>query len=325
MIAFLIVAYTGSGWDYLLNCINSIRNIYSDICIIVVNNHNDIIHPYLKNDINLRYFINEENSWELGGVRTGVYRNIDVTQFMIIQDGCSIINTIPFINDKKEIILFKTPIRNIAPALGIIQEWCKLYFPDIIYNDISGTICEGLMGFFSRDLLLQGFEYGLKYINVTDKPEAVASEGMFGLVLSKLCKNIEGYYDCNLAEFIGNKDTNQFLFKIALSRNVRIWSKVQTFYVPLNNIGHPDSPFQFIYDNNTYSSLNDCISKNVNTLHSNILLHYFKLNIAALLLFTEYHNTFFHNYFTIENDIYNISNLIGQNSHELYVIKHFNA
>jgi hypothetical protein len=171
MKAFLIMGYSEYGWGPILNCYVSIRKYDKTTTIIIVNDKDEQLHDDLKKESNLRYKTNKTAGFELGCIKNAVYSYLDIDHFFIIQDSCEFIDNIPeFVKDT---MFFNTTILDIAPALDEVKLWCELYFPDITYNNIDNVMCQGLIGYFSRELLLKIFEYGLKYINIKYKHEAV--------------------------------------------------------------------------------------------------------------------------------------------------------
>ena len=184
MRAFVILAYSGDStykWNIILNCYNSLRKFEPTALIIIVNNFSDSLHPSLSNDKNLRYNVNIENTWELGAIQTGFYQNQDVDQFFIVQDGITFVNNPPvFENDT---MFWENEFRNIAPDLDTIRSWCENYFPQFTsqYALKTNRVCHGLMACLSKEILTAIMDIGLKNIRVTNKSEAVASEGVFGL------------------------------------------------------------------------------------------------------------------------------------------------
>ena len=261
MKAIIIITYTANyGWSTIINAYNSIRSLDNKIKIIIVNNFNEPCHSSFFSDSNCKYLVNLENTYELGAIKLALYSNPDIEYFYIIHDSCLLKNEIPeFTND---MIFWKTTILDISPAADIIQKWCSLYFPDIKYNDTNAFMCQGLMGYFSKKLLHSIFEYGLKYINVSTKIEAVASEGMFGILLKRFCPTILSYYPYKLVDYITNKREYKAIIKLAGGKMGTIPSRFIRINIDNNSIAHPSYRFIFKFNNNTYNSLESCLATN---------------------------------------------------------------
>lgn len=323
MKAILVIVYTGKyGWNIVIDGYHSIRKHNKDILIIMVNNFNEALHPVLSSDTNVRYFTNSENECELGAIRTGVYKNEDVTNFYVIHDSCRLLTDIPNFRDDQEVIFFKTTTMDVAPILHHVKLWCETYFPDIVHNDRKYFICQGLMGYFSRDLLLRALNYGLKNLTIRLKEEAVASEAIFGMVLYTLHPQIEIYYDYALTHYINGKYPWKFLQKISPGKN-----GTPTYYYPLSidklSVAHPSYQYIFTYNNASYSSLNDCITKNPNGNIKDIIFNYYSTHKEALHILTSK----FGSSYLMENDTYGVSGFINEsiNKHYLFCIKYFGS
>jgi hypothetical protein len=319
MKAIVLISYTAHyGWTAIINAYNSIRSLNNTVKIIIVNNFNEPVHPSLSSDSNCTYLINLENTYELGAIKLALYSNPECDNFYIIHDSCLFKNEIPEFNDN--IIFWKTSILDIAPATDIIKNWCSLYFPDIKYNDKNAYICQGLMGYFSRELLHSIFEYGLKQVKVSTKIEAVASEGMFGLLLRKFCPSISSYYQYKLADYVSNIREPSAIIKLAGGKNGIIPSRFMNIQIDTNSIAHPCYEFIFAFKNIKYNSLNACLASNIDKKDL-ILFEYLRQNKNALDVLTQC----FPCTIKIHNDIYNINETISQNIHYLFSLKHFNV
>ena len=145
-------------------------------------------------------------------------------------------------------------------------------------------MCQGLMGYFNHNLLLSIFENGLKYITVHNKLEAVASEGMFGMLLKYYCPSITSYYSNKLDDYITNKIPYLFIQKL-VGRKDGTYSYSNDLVIKSSSIAHPSCLFLFKYNDKIYNSLQSALSEN--TLDRSILLEYYTQNTDALLLLTE--------------------------------------
>jgi hypothetical protein len=212
MKAYVIITFSESGWGRLFNCYNSLRNYDNITTVIIVNNSNQDLHNGLVNDTTIRYVKNIENGFELNAIKQALYTFDDITQYFIIHDSCEFLDYIP--SFKNDTIFFKTTLTDISPVLDEVKIWCDTFFPDVIYNDIHNIMCQGLMGCFSRDTLINVFEYGLNKITINYKHEAVASEGLFGILLQKINPEIETYYEYPVNDYIINKHQWKFLKKM---------------------------------------------------------------------------------------------------------------
>ena len=93
--AFIIIGYTGKyGWNTIIDCINSIRKYNNTIPIILVNNFNEPCLDLFLSDNNIRYLINEDNTYELGAIKKVIYNTNDIDYYYIIHDSCKILDTI---------------------------------------------------------------------------------------------------------------------------------------------------------------------------------------------------------------------------------------
>jgi hypothetical protein len=315
MKAILMISYTGQyGWNHPIECYKTIRNYYDGL-IIIVNNFYEPIHSNFLNDKNIRYFTNTENLFELGAIKTGIYKNEDITHFLIIHDSCRIIDKIPDFND--EITFWKTTIMDISPAMNIVKDWCNELYPKIIYNDKNYKIFQGLMGHFSRKLLLDAFESGLNNLNIKTKLQAVASEGLFSIILSNYF-NIKQFYENKIDDYMtGKKKFDKFIKREQGGRG----PSCSLFYkkeIDINSIAHPTFQHSFYFKKVLYNSLHSCIELN-NEFHDEIVLEYYLNNKYITDILTE---SFYCDYF-FENDILNIGNIIRRNRHYMYTIKHF--
>jgi len=317
--AILIISYSANyGWNSIENSYRSIRVIDKDIVIIIVNNYNENLpqNSCIQNDTNVRYMTNENNTYELGAIKKAVYENTDITHFYIIHDSCIFKNNIPdFHND--EVIFWKTSIFEISPVLSTIKSWCETYFPDIKFDDPSYIMCQGLMGHFSRNLLITLFEYGLQYVTVSTKLQAVASEGILGILLIKFCPTIKFYYSNKLDDYICNRVSYDSIIKYAGGKcGIYI---PRFLHVDTNSCAHPDYPFEFTYHDKQYQSLNKCLDVNHDKL--NVLLIYLSNNKEALNLIT--HGDQYPEDYLIDNDRNNLRSLLF-NRNPIYVLRFYN-
>jgi dTDP-4-dehydrorhamnose reductase len=280
--AFLIMTFTLHGWNSLLNCYNSIRKFDKNSIIIIVNNHNEDIHDSLKNENNVRYIRNIENNYELGAIKTGLYSYNDLDGYIVIQDSCEIINNIPDFNN--DTIFFKTSIRDISPALDEVKMWCQEFFPEVVYNDMDNIMCQGLIGYFSRETLLKVFEYGLKNVNIQYKNQAVSSEGIFGILLVKINNNIDFYHKYKIDDYVTGKKNYEFIVKHIDGRGSS--PEFDIMIINKNNKLHPTYKNIFIYKEKEYQSLLNCIESNLNEKEK-VIFKYFHNNYENLLLLVD--------------------------------------
>lgn len=318
MKAIVIISYTGNyGWKSIIDCYNSIRNIDRNITIIIVNNYNESLNQQLVNDTNLRYVINENNGYELGSIKIALYSNPDISNFYIVHDSCLFENKIPDFNN--DTIFWKTTILDIAPVMPIINNWINTYFPDININDSSKFMCQGLMGYFSRELLCDAMEYGLKHITITSKLEAVASEGIFGIILDKLKPDITNFYNYKLDDYITGEQPYSFIIKLAGGKSSGSNYITPTIFIYNEHPAHPTYKFPFLYNNTPYDSLEHCIQSNQHHNKETITMNYLKQNKMAL----DYITSQILPIYTIQNDTYNISSIFESNKHKLYILQYF--
>ena len=139
------------------------------------------------------------------------------------------------------------------------------------------------------------------------------------MILFKIYPQIETYYDHKLDDYITSKKKWLFLQKLSGGKCA---NPIKYYPLSINNvsISHPDYPYTFEYNNTLYSSLNHCIKNNLNKNISEIVLHYYNTNKEAVLILTEQ----IMSSYIIDNDIYNIGNILTVNRHYLFVIKYFN-
>ena len=316
MKAYLIIGYSGHGWNLILNCYFSLRKFDKTSIVIIINDVNEPLHEQLTKEQNLRYKTNETTSFELGCIKNAVYSYPDIDQFFIIHDSCEFIDTIPeFINDT---FLFERSIADIAPALDEVKDWCEKYLPGVIYNDTNNTMCEGLMGIFSRKLLLEIFEFGLKYVNIQYKHEAVSSEGIFGILLKKFNNNIKVFHKYPREEYTQRRQSWVFIKKTVPGRGLCVQFDKINNNIYKGDIHHPETKRNFVYNNVTYDSLLSCIVLNFDDIEEVVFKYYHK-NYDALLLLLNKRAT---NY-QVENDYYGISLLLKKLHHCFYILKHF--
>jgi hypothetical protein len=322
--AILIISYSAHyGWNNINDTYQSIRAINKDIIIIIVNNYNEPLphHSDLQHDTKLRYMINENNTYELGAIKKAVYDNTDITHFYIIHDTCEYKDTIPdFHND--EVIFWKTTIFDISPTIPIIKRWCEAYFPNIVFNDPSYVMCQGLMGHFSRDLLVTLFEYGLRHITVTTKSQAVASEGILGILLTNLCPHIKFYYSNRLDDYICHRASYDCIIKRAGGKVGKVEPSSFLLHVTTDSCAHPDYPFEFTYRDTIYHSLNECLT--VNHDKNDVLLTYLSFHKEALRLLTyEYKIDQYIEDYMIDNDRNDVRNLLQSDKNRVYVLHYY--
>lgn len=329
MRAFVILAYSGESthkWNIILNCYNSLRKFEPTALVIIVNNFSDSLHPSLLNDKNLRYNVNIENTWELGAIQTGFYQNQDVDQFFIVQDGITFVNKPPiFENDT---MFWENEFRNIAPDLDTIRSWCENYFPQLTsqYALKTNRVCHGLMACLSKETLTAIMDIGLKNIRVTNKSDAVASEGVFGFLLRIVKPDIPFYnnagYDPN-AGYKNDPSKYEFMTKKAYGRisglgNSR-HSENPNFYSAVGSLTHPLTPHSFHAEGVLYTSLGDALSKNPFNKYHSIFMNYYISNRGALLELT---NKRF-NSFSVEGNPFDMNSLLRTHNHDMYIIKHW--
>lgn len=319
MKAIVIISYSANyGWNSIINCYNSIRNIDKNIIIIIVNNYNEPPNTCFINDFNCRYFTNSENSYELGAIKLALYYNPDIEYFYIVHDSCIFKNNIPFFTTNT--IFWKTTIMDISPAIDIIKNWCNNYFPYIQFNNPNAIMCQGLMGYFSKNILLEMFNKGLNKIKVTSKIEAVASEGMFGILLMLIDSNISSYYKYKLNTYISNNAPFDSIIKLAGGKDGFNRSYFFNIFVDNNSIAHTSYKFNFTYNNNKYDSLENCLINNTVDKKDNIIFEYLKQNTEALNILTQG----FPCSIIIDNDTCNLNEFILRKIHYLFTLKHFN-
>jgi len=316
MKAFLIMGYTENGWGPILNCYISLRKYDKTTTIIIVNDKDEPLHNYLKNERNLHYTTNKTSSFELGCIKTAVYSYPDIDHFFIIQDSCEFIDTIPEFS--QDTMFFNTTILDIAPALDEVKQWCELYFPDITYNNIDNVICQGLIGYFSRELLMKIFEYGLKYVNIQYKHQAVSSEGIFGIMLKHFNPNIDSYHPHKINDYVTNVRPWLFFKKHVMGRGLCVrFDKIEN-NVYKGELHHPETRIGFNYKGTTYDSLLSCIALNFDNIEE-VVFKYFHKNYDALLLVVDKRA----NKYQVENDYYGIGIIYYKLHHYLYILKHF--
>ena len=322
--AILIISYSASyGWNKINETYHSIRAINKDIIIILVNNHNEPLpqNSMLQHDTNLRYMINENNTYELGALKKAVYDNADITHFYIIHDTCAFKDTIPDF-DHDEVIFWKTTIFDISPIIHIIKRWCEAYFPKIVFNDPSYIMCQGLMGHFSRDLLVTLFEYGLRHITVTTKSQAVASEGILGILLTNLCPHIKFYYSNRLDDYICHRVPYDCIIKNPGGKIGKLEPSPSILHITTDSCAHPDYLFEFTYCNKVYHSLNECLSANDDK--NDVLLTYLSIHKEALRLLTyEYQIDQYNQDYIIDNDKNDVRNLLQSNKNQVYILQYY--
>ena len=316
MKAFLIIGYSGNGWNFILNCYFSLRKYDKQTTVIIINDKNEPIHDYLKNEINLRYKTNETSCFELGCIKNAVYSYPDVDQFFIIHDSCEFINTIP--DFTQDTFLFERSIFDIAPALDDAKEWCENYLPGIKYNDVKNTMCEGLMGVFSRKLLLEIFEFGLKHVNIQYKHQAVSSEGIFGILLKKFNNNIEVFHKYPREEYTQRRQPWTFFKKTVPGRGLCVQFDKIVNNVNKTDLHHPEQKRSFEYKGTTYDSLLSCIALNFDNIEE-VVFKYFHKNYNLLLLVVDKRA----NKYQVENDYYGIGIIYNKLHHYFYILKHF--
>ena len=329
MRAFVILAYSGDStykWNIILNCYNSLRKFEPTALIIIVNNFSDSLHPSLSNDKNLRYNVNIENTWELGAIQTGFYQNQDVDQFFIVQDGITFVNNPPvFENDT---MFWENEFRNIAPDLDTIRSWCENYFPQFTsqYALKTNRVCHGLMACLSKEILTAIMDIGLKNIRVTNKSEAVASEGVFGFLLRIVKPDIPFYNNAGDDPNAGYKNDPskyEFMTKKAYGRISGIGNSRHpenpVFYSALGSLTHPLTPHSFHTEGVIYSSLGDALSRNPSNKYHSIFMNYYISNREALLELT---NKRFHS-FSVEANPFDINSLLRTHNHDMYILKHW--
>jgi hypothetical protein len=316
MKAFLIIGYSGHGWSYILNCYFSLRKYDNETTVIIINDKDEPLHEYLKNEVNLRYKTNKLSCFELGCIKNAVYSYADIEQFFIIHDSCVFIDSIPEFT--KDIMFFESTLTDIAPSLDEIKQWCELYFPDIIYNKIDNIMCQGLMGCFSREMLLKVFEYGLKYVNVKYKHEAVSSEGLFGIMLKQFNPNIETYHPYKINEYITNTRQWLFLKKHAIGRGLCIPFDKMINTINKTDLHHPEQKRNFEYKGTTYDSLLSCIALNFDNIEEVVFKYYHKNHDLLLLVVDKRANKY-----QVENDYYGIGIIYYKMHHNFYILKHF--
>jgi hypothetical protein len=316
MNAIVIISYTGPyGWNAVLECYNSIRILDKDIKIIIVNNFNDVIHPLIEVDAHCRYIINSENTYELGAIQTAVSLCEDVENFLIIHDSCIIRHKIPVFS--KNTIFWKTTIMDIAPVMNILDEWCSSYFPDIRYDSTS-YMCQGLMGYFSKKLLQSLFASGLRHIKVSRKLEAVASEGLFGILLHHTDPEIESYYNYKLDDYITRKQEYSAIVKKVGSKDGT--NRTHNIDLHINNSSADvNCNFTFRYKNTLYNSLKDCFVQNIGDSRTFILFEYLSQNKDALHFLTQH----FPCNFKMYNDEFGLKHILESNKHNLFVLRYF--
>jgi hypothetical protein len=322
--AILIISYSASyGWINIDATYQSIRAIDNNIIVIIVNNHNESLpeNSMLHHDANVRYMINENNTYELGAIKKAVYDNTDITHFYIIHDSCEFKGTIPdFHHD--EVIFWKTTIFDISPIIPIIKRWCENYFPAIKFDDPSYIMCQGLMGHFSRELLITLFEYGLRHITVTTKSQAVASEGILGILLTNLCPHIKFYYSNRLDDYICHRAPYDCIIKHAGGKIGRLEPSPSIVHITTDSCAHPDFPFEFTYRDNVYHSLNECLSANDDK--NDVFLTYLSIHKEALRLLTyEYHIDQYNQDYIIDNDRNDVRNLLQSDKNRVYVLQYY--
>lgn len=322
--AILIISYSAHyGWNNIEKTYNSIRAIHKDMLIIIVNNYNELLpqNSGLRHDTNIRYMINENNTYELGAIKKAVYENEDITHFYIIHDSCLFRDNIPDFHDD-EVIFWKTTIFDISPVSAIIKRWCESYFPDIKFDDPSYIMCQGLMGHFSRKLLITLFEYGLKHITVTTKSQAVASEGILGILLTNLCPHIKFYYSNRLADYIHYGIPYDCIIKNAGGKAGMVEPYPFILHVTTNSCAHPDYPFEFTYHDTVYHSLNECLTTNHDK--NDVFLTYLSFHKEALRLLTyEYKIDQYIQDFIIDNDSNDVRNLLQSNKNKIYILQYY--
>lgn len=330
MKAYVIICYTGGKkqeekWKLCEKCYSSIREHDSISTIIIVNNYQEKECPFLQKDKNLRYFINEENLWELGAIYKAVKENLDVQEFFILQESSFLLNKPP--SFEKDIIFWRETFRNIAPALNIVKKWCDLYFPSLTYNSLTNKMCQCLMGFFRRETLEKAFDFGLSKIRVTNKLEAVASEGLFGMVLDKVLENIEVYHQYAVGEYMVGHQPWGFIKKIpngyisGLPNSTR--DSGINIFIRKDSICHPFKIFPFIYKGLKYESLYICIKELIEKQASDsifdIAMCYYSQDREALFHLTEK----LVNTILIDGDDLGLSPLYSKWHHDLCIIWHY--
>lgn len=329
MKAYTIIGYSGGehhGWNPILNCYSSLRIFEPDALIILVNNFPHPIHPNLAKDTNLRYFMNEVNYWELGGIQTSFFNNPDVDIFFFVQDGITFVNK-P-VDFQEDIMFWENDFRNQAPDLDKVKSWCEEYFPTLThkYNSRSNRICHGLMCCLTKGTLQGIMDMGLKDIRVKNKAEACASECMLGFLLREYKPSIPFYNEAGPCPNLGYKnDPNKFEFmtKRALGRisgvgNSRYMDH-PTFISNPGDLTYPFTPFSFQFEDKLYSCLAEALYNNSSEKYHSIYMEFYKLNRPALLEITK------HRFgdFQVYGNPFNMNYYLKQFNHDMFILKHY--
>jgi len=313
--AVVVISYTGTyGWNTVIECIHSIRKYNETITIIIVNNYNEPCIASLLQDTNIRYIVNESNTYELGAIKKVISSTHDIDYYYMIHDSCRILNDMIDFKDTNT-MFWKTSIQDIAPVLHIVRRWSELHFKSIVYNDIQNVLCQGLMGYFSHTLLKNMIDDGLQYIDIHNKLEAVASEGLFGILLKKYCPTIISYYSNKLDDYISNRSSHLFLQKLSGGKNPQPIGYT-SLQINVTSIAHPNYSYLFTYHNITYESLQSALS--IHKLDKRILLEYYAQNRNALNILTEFPQ---YDYQIIQYQ--ELSNMLNTLRHILHIIRHF--
>lgn len=328
--AYLIISYTKNehhGWNPLLNCWKSLRMFEPNELIIVVNNYPHPIHPDIAEDKNLRYHMNTENFWELGAIQTAFFNNPDVDTFFILQDSTLIVNKPPTF--ETDIVFWYNEFRGIAPVLDRIRTWCKTHFPQLEekYADRKNKMCPALMGCFTRKTLQALMSMGLQDIRVKDKGEAVASEGLLGLLLFSYKPDIEIYNKTGPSKVCGienNPSQYEFLKKIPMGRisgeGNSLYAHQPPYICSIDSITHPATLFEFEVKGIKYNSLLDAIKQNPQENYLSIFINYFSQNTKALHELT----TQRFGSFIVESNPYNINSFLTSFIlHDIWILKHW--
>lgn len=275
-LVIVLISFTGKyGWNHTLECLKSIRQFHSEIPVLIVNNFQEECLPQLRQAPSTSYVTNLTNSYELGAIKAAIKTNTEAAFFLILHDSCRLIRPLPRLSDNT--IFFQTSLADVAPVLGRVKAWCEQFFPQVQYNDRKSGICQGLMGFFSRTLLLQCLELGLKNVHVRRKPEAVASEALFGLVLQKLCPTIKVYHPHKLDDYMTSKVPWTFLVKLPGGK-----CEPPEQYEPLR-LNFLFLQRRFVFQGVEWKSFQECLNNHTNVeMQREVVLSYFNKNRDAL-------------------------------------------
>jgi hypothetical protein len=232
--AFLIITY---GINNLDNCIQSIKNIYPNCKICIIDNNISGISNIQQKYNNIFYQKNDLNNFELGAIWLATKTWIDIDKFIIFHNSFELIKELPeyiFINDYTP--LWTACVTKYSPVIPWVEEKLNSLNIKINYNKPWKSIC-GLCCSIDTTILKNLINKNCDKIYALNKNEAVGTEILFGYLIHEYL-NIKSnaLHKYPIYTYIHKKENWIWIEKILEGQGSNNYNIINIDFTPFNKL-----------------------------------------------------------------------------------------